>query len=656
MYKNIKINYILFILFSLLSLFVFFITNSFLDNRVNDFFTKTIVNLQNKKSSDEIVLVAIDSKSVSHRSWPWSRDLFSDIFDYLENYSGAKAVVFDNLILFPDSYYPNQDKYFNDSLKNFNKLINTFILLNSSISGDVLPEEYVKVFDLKSNISFKDKRTASYSGSYKGIINLPKDYLYNSKYFASSVIPEDNDEIVRSYMPVVLYKDRIYPSLALSAYSMYKGINTYYLYDNYLCSDENCIGLKIPLTYKKSRDYIGNNVFGYYSGVNWYKPIDKYYSHKVYSAIDVLASYYSYKEGKNPKLSPELFKNKIVIIGLNADRNVWERLSETPVLKRQADIDVHACVIDNMLNNAFISQAPLLNIILITLFFSFLILRGFKNLKSNLFLTSLLALLYLIYYIFEYIHNIYIPPFSPIITLYCVALLKKIYIIMTTDYNGELMKRAMSKYVSKDIMKKSLLLDKMNLGGIRTVATILFVDIRNFTQISENNSPQEVSSVLNEYFSVVEPIIAKYNGIVNKYMGDGLLAVFSEPLSDGNHALSAVNCGMEILSAVKNLKEKFLLENKPKIDVGIGINTGEIFAGNIGTEERLEYTVIGDNVNLAYRIESYNHILKTQFLISEYTYGYVKDFVDVVKLSQVNIKGKSKPIDIYEVLRINNND
>ncbi len=656
MNKKFKIKFIIFFFFVIVAFGVFVLSYNFLDNKVNDFFTKVLVNIKDKKASDNVVLVVIDGKSVNEKSWPWNRNLFSDIFYFLEKYSGAKAVVFNNLILYPDSYYPDSDKIFNQSLKNFDRLINTYIFLNSSMSGDVLPEDFVPVFNTKFNVKIIDKTTKNYKFSYNGIVNLPKDFLNNSKYFASSIIPEDNDEFVRNYMLISMYKDTIYPSVALSAYALSENINTFYLFDNFLCSDEKCKKIKIPIIYKKSRDYIGNNVYGLYSLINWYKPIDTYYSHKAYSAIDVLSSYNSIKEGKTPKISPETFKDKIVIIGLNADKNVWERLSETPVLKRQADIDVHACVIDNISDNSFIASTSIVNTIIITILFSILILRGFKNFKNNLFFGLNLSVLYLTYYLYEHVNNVYVPPFSPIITVLVVVLLKNIYIVMTTDYNAELVKQAMNKYLSKDIMKKEVLIDKTNLGGIRTIATILFVDIRNFTKIAENNSPGDVSSVLNEYFSVVEPIIAKYNGIVNKYMGDGLLAVFSGSAPEDNYALNAVKCGMEILSGVNELKEKFLLENKPRIDVGIGINTGEIFAGNIGTEERLEYTVIGDNVNLAYRIESYNQLLKTQFLISEYTYNYVKNYVEVVKLSQVSIKGKSNLIDIYEVLRINDND
>ena len=280
---------------------------------------------------------------------------------------------------------------------------------------------------------------------------------------------------------------------------------------------------------------------------------------------------------------------------------------------------------------------------------------GFRNFKLSFFFATLLSILYFIYYYIQFSNRVYIPPITPVITIYSCVILKNLFHLITTDNSTERIKRAMGKFVSKDVMKTLLKdIDKIQVGGIRTVVTVLFVDIRDFTKISENMEPQEVTSILNEYFETIEPIIAKYNGIINKYMGDGALVIFGEPIKDENHALSAIKCGIELSEKVKILREKLIKEGKPKIEIGIGINTGEVFAGNIGTDERLEYTVIGDNVNLASRIESYNQLLKTNFLISQYTYEYVKNYVEVVKLSQVEIKGKSKPIDIYEILKIKN--
>ena len=653
MNKFYKTKIVIVLIFIAIIVAVFFASLEFCDKKVSDIYTKIYVNILNKKASDNVVLVVIDDKSIDKIKWPWNRHIYSDIFDYLEFICKAKAIVFHNLVIFPDTYNPKSDNYFYKNLTLHNNLINSYILLNSNLTGDVLPSEYLEEFENKSHINILDKRVKKNSTFYKGVIKLPKDFLKNVNILASSIIQEDNDEIVRNYMPVVQLNNKLFPSLALSAYSINSGINSFILYDDFLCSIDNCKTLKIPVFTQKGRDYIGNSVLGILSHINWYKPIGDYYTHKAYSAIDVIDSYNAYKNNLNPSLGINEFKDKIIIIGFNSDNNVWEQYSETPVLKKHADIDVHASVIDNMLENNFLSVKKDNFTFIITFVFSIFVILGFKNFRNNLIFTTLLSFIYFCYFIFEYNSNILVPPFTPILTLYLCAFLKKIYSFITTDKTTEMIKYAMGKYISKDVMKKVLLnLDKLKLGGIRTIVTILFVDIRNFTKISEELSPQDVTLILNEYFSVIEPIIAKYHGIVNKYMGDGVLAIFGDPIKNDNHALNAISCGIEIIEKVKLLKEKLIDDGKPKIEIGIGINTGEVFAGNIGTEERFEYTIIGDNVNLANRIEAYNQILKTQFLISEYTYEFVKDYVDVVKLTQVNIKGKSKPIDIYEVLNL----
>lgn len=641
------------LLFLLVLLFIYFFSRNFIDNTANDFITKIHANIFNRTASDKVVLVIVDDKSLERYSWPWKRNLYSDIFDYLEFEAKAKSIVFQNLVIYPDTYYPESDSYFYSNLDKHNILINSFILSSSNISGDLLPPEYIDIFNSKSNVNIIDKRTNKSDISYKGIIKLPKYLLLNAKYFASSYIQEDKDEIVRNYMPIVNFDGKLFPSLALSAYAMYSGIDSFVLYDNKLCSSDNCETLNMPIIVKPSKDYIGNITNAFLTYIKWYKPKYEYYSHEMYSAVDIIDSYNNIKANKAPLVSPEKFKDKIVIVGINADASVWEYLSETPVLTKQADADVHAVVINNMLNNTFMTVGNQYVSTAITIIFCILIIFGFKNFKSSLLLSALLSSIYILIYLCEFYMHVYIEPLSPIVTVFACSCLKRLHSIVTTDKTTEMIKRAMGKYISKDVMKNVLSnLDKLKVGGIRTVVTVLFVDIRNFTGISESLSPSDVTTILNEYFSVIEPIIAKYNGVINKYLGDGVLAIFGEPIKDLNHSINAVMCADEIISAVHILKEKMIAEGKPKIDVGVGINTGEVFAGNIGTDERLEYTIIGDNVNLAYRIESYNRTLKTQFLISEYTYEYVKDMVEVLKLSQVNIKGKSIPIDIYEVLKV----
>ena len=195
-------------------------------------------------------------------------------------------------------------------------------------------------------------------------------------------------------------------------------------------------------------------------------------------------------------------------------------------------------------------------------------------------------------------------------------------------------------------------IDNLGLGGKKATVTVLFSDIRGFTSMSENMSAQQVSEILNEYFTEMEPIITKYNGIINKFIGDAVMAIFGEPIQDKNHAANAVRCGYEMLVRVKELQQKWAEEGKPKIEIGIGINTGEVFVGNIGSINRMEYTVIGDTVNLASRLESYNKVYKTKMLISASTYETTRSFVDVIKISDVEIRGKSHKMDIYEVLKV----
>jgi adenylate cyclase len=139
-------------------------------------------------------------------------------------------------------------------------------------------------------------------------------------------------------------------------------------------------------------------------------------------------------------------------------------------------------------------------------------------------------------------------------------------------------------------------------------------------------------------------------------MGDAVLAIFGEHKKSENHALDAVVCADKMLKKVKHLQEKWIDEGKPKIEIGIGIATGEAFIGNIGSQNRLEYTVIGDTVNTASRIENYNKIYRTNFLISEATYKRVQKQVDAITIKNVLIRGKSNKINIYEVIRVVDKD
>lgn len=272
------------------------------------------------------------------------------------------------------------------------------------------------------------------------------------------------------------------------------------------------------------------------------------------------------------------------------------------------------------------------------------------------------ALIFLIIFITAYLisykicldKSIFISIASPVLAIATANLFANTYDTKFKKNVDKKIENVLSKYISQDIKNKILKNETIDvgLGGKKAEITVMFADIRGFTSLSETRKAEEVSALLNEYFTELEPIIAKHNGVINKFIGDAVLVIFGDPTPDKHHTQNAVKCAEAMRQKVRQIREKWICEGKPKIDIGIGINTGEAFIGNVGSLNRFEYTVIGDTVNIASRIEDYNKIYKTQILISENTYNKISQIVDVIKIREVAIKGKRKKINIYEVLRI----
>lgn len=212
------------------------------------------------------------------------------------------------------------------------------------------------------------------------------------------------------------------------------------------------------------------------------------------------------------------------------------------------------------------------------------------------------------------------------------------------------LKSSFSRYVSQYVMDE-ILSEKpnLNLQGERKKITVLFSDIRHFTQISENMSPENVVSLLNEYFEVMLKIIFKHHGTIDKFMGDGIMVEFGAPLPDNEQEIHAVKCGLEMLEALKKLNEKFEREDRPKLNIGIGIHTGYAIMGNIGSETRMEYTAIGDCVNVASRLEqatkSYNHPM----LVSEDIFNALNNKFSGKLIGSISLPGRSKEITVYAI-------
>ena len=213
----------------------------------------------------------------------------------------------------------------------------------------------------------------------------------------------------------------------------------------------------------------------------------------------------------------------------------------------------------------------------------------------------------------------------------------------------EKLKGALNKFVNPEIAEQAMR-GEIKLGGERTQATIFFSDIRAFTKISETLEPEEVVEFLNEYMTLMLDCISKTHGVVDKFIGDAIMAVWGTPVSKGNDEENAINGTLMMRLALIEFNKGRGGPKKPIIKIGSGINSGPVLAGQIGSNDRLEYTVIGDAVNLASRIEALNKPFGTDILISEETFSRVENLFDCVPMQKIKVKGKSEAQQIYAVL------
>jgi adenylate cyclase len=212
----------------------------------------------------------------------------------------------------------------------------------------------------------------------------------------------------------------------------------------------------------------------------------------------------------------------------------------------------------------------------------------------------------------------------------------------------EMIKRAFTRYVAREVVEEILKdPEHMMLTGERREATVLFCDIRSFTTLSERLRPEEVVSLLNEFYTLMIEMTFKHDGTLDKFLGDAVMAVFGAPIAQADHTARAVLTALDMRTAVAELSERRVARGLDPFQVGIGVSLGEVVAGTVGTEERMEYTVIGDSVNVAARLQS--QAKPGSILLSRRTYEAVKDLVDAKSLGLLKVKGKEEEVEVYEV-------
>jgi adenylate cyclase len=213
----------------------------------------------------------------------------------------------------------------------------------------------------------------------------------------------------------------------------------------------------------------------------------------------------------------------------------------------------------------------------------------------------------------------------------------------------EMIKRAFTRYVAREVVDEILKdPERLVLTGERREVTVLFCDIRGFTRLSERLGPEEVVILLNQFYTLMIETTFKHDGTLDKFLGDGVMCIFGAPISHANDALQAVRTAVAMQDAVRALSDRRVAEGRDPITAGIGVSAGEVVAGTFGTEDRMEYTVIGDSVNVASRLES--QAKPGQILLSAQTWDRVRDDVAARSLGMIHVRGKEQEIEVLEVL------
>ncbi len=358
----------------------------------------------------------------------------------------------------------------------------------------------------------------------------------------------------------------------------------------------------------------------------------------------------------DPGPDPETWKptfiltNKILMVGVFAT-GLAEDEKPTP-FGLMYGVEINANALNTILMNRFLISAPvwvstliLFGIIMIVSFMSSRLSTIWSLVITILLLAAFFLAVVIIFDFFNYILTFSAPFFASILTFLSIVA----YRVMTEERDKKRIKNMFGKYVNPTVVEQ-MMTSPPELGGVDKDLTVLFSDIRGFTTLSERMSPQALVDHLNNYLTVMTDIIMEYNGTLDKYVGDEIMCFWGAPIPQEEHAILACKCAIKQMQALDELNKNW--PSDKRFDIGIGLNSGIMTVGNMGSQGRMNYTLMGDNVNLGARLEGTNKQYKTNIIISEFTYGVVKDRVIAREMDNIRVKGKNKPVLIYELIDI----
>lgn len=614
-----------------------------IDNTLRDYMFIVRGELQNHNN---VIIIDIDEKSLQQEGqWPWSRDKLANLVNNLTT-ANAGIIGFD--MLFPEedrtspskllkaysvkteqNIIPDYDKIFAYTLKNSPSILGYQFHFGKTIYQKKTPPKIPAVIIQKN----KPEILNSLITAQGVLLNTP---LIQNNVYSSGFVNNLPDEagMTRSVPLVIEYDGVIYPSLALEIIRNIFGVKNLILnYDKI-----GLFNIQIGKDLTIPTDIYGRMIVNYRGAQNNFLYL---------SATDII----------NKNFDPKLIDGKVVLIGTSAS-GLFD-LRSTPYDFIFPGVEVHANVIDNILTEDFIYKpswvygADIFIIVAISLLLILLIAYSslwiIPIIVALFFIVSTLVL-YKVLFSYGIILHIFFVYLTIIVSTLVALSLNYFY----ENRQSRIIKNKFANKVSKEVMQEIIEQENTTiLQGKEKEITIFFSDIRGFTSISEAMpNAQALIDYLNLYMEPMTNIIINEKGTVDKYIGDAVMAYWNAPYNVSNHADKAVSAALKQIEYLEDLNNKYKQKNLPTIEIGIGINTGIAVVGEMGSKIRNDYTVIGDSVNLASRVESLCKQYGAKIIITEYVKEKLKKPYTLRVLDLVKVKGKTEPVEIFEVLNV----
>lgn len=591
-----------------------------------------------RPTSPQVKVVLIDEASLKSMSqiagrWPWPRAIWSDLLQFMQM-GGARAVLFD--VLFLERQDKKNDGALIDATRDFGSAYHSLMILkededfnHAATLGRPLPAPLIEQFALRDISGALPQKQGEANNDYA----LPIDGLAAaSKGIAVVEFAPDLDSSYRRTKPLREYQGHYFPVLGLAPF------------------------ISLDTQVKISSESVQINDRSIPIDAAGYGLINMYDLKRIetYSMSGIFASLQKIRQGdvENLLVDPSIFSDSIVFIGASAIGTA--DLKSIPMHPSAPGVMLHAFFANNYLQNDFMSppdrRITYLGIFLGILLTAWAVIFS-RQLRYRLLIPALLLGLYLGYAALSFQANTQVEIVPFIVALVSTSFLCFGYLSFTEGAEKRRVAQLFTQYVSKEVLNEVLNHYKDYLkssAGKKVEISVLFSDIRGFTTMSETTPPEEIVEMLNVHFKVMADIILKHNGTIDKYIGDAIMAFWGAPVETADHAERAVLAGQEMLEGLKEVN-RILKERgfQHEIKIGIGINSGVATIGNIGSEQKKNYTIVGDTVNLAARLESITKEHQTPLLFSEYTQEQIKGKIDCRRVGNVTVKGRGQAVDIY---------